>query len=171
MGTKHAFLILSLLVILLASGCASPSPAASPAATATPTPAPIPAASGPESIGATHSTQVKVTGLNITHGRYIAGGQSENISVTLTNAGDIDAQNVGFSIKEKDLQTGEQYFGDLITLDRPLPAGGSRTILVATPGHDYAFSVIINIRVYWGDKVEFWNGYNESRTLVAVPWG
>jgi hypothetical protein len=72
---------------------------------------------------------------------------------------------------EKDLQTGVQYFGDLITLDRPLPAGGSRTILVATHGHDYAFSVIVNIRVYWGDKVEFWNGYNESRTLVAVPWG
>lgn len=169
MRLKHAFLILSLVAMVLASGCSSPGQA-------TPTPATtlatVPMAAGPESIGIFHSTQVKVTGLNISYARLNEQNvQAENISVTVENTGDTEAQNVGFSIMEKDLRTNQQYFGRLITLDSPLPAYSSRTINVTSPVHEYAFSVIINIRLYWGEKVEFWNGYNESRTLAAIPWG
>ena len=28
-------------------------------------------------------------------------------------------------------------------------------------------SVILNLRIYWGDRSEFWNAYNMTRTL---PW-
>ena len=163
-------IILLMLGVVALSGCSGNSPAGtatpSPAANVTPPPG-----QGIDTIGTIHSTQVRLETLDVSTVK--AGDlQAENVSVTLENVGEAEVSNVGFSLVERDLQNGVQLYSDMTLLDRPIPAGGNVTVALTTGAHeDRAVSVIVNIRIYWGDQVEFWNMYNESRTMPPMAPG
>jgi hypothetical protein len=66
------------------------------------------------------------------------------------------------------MKTLEQLFDINYTLERPIPVhGNSNIILPAGVYNSGTDSVIFGLRLYWGEKQEFWNAYNTTRTL---PW-
>lgn len=175
MGSRTAVISILIIASLIGvSGCittpgtnntVSPLPTSAP----TPTIAPsiVPGDTGHETIGSIHSTQVRIKDVKVAYART-KELQAENFTILFENVGDADAQNVGFNLKETDPQTGELYFTKVF-LAGTIPANSTVQYNVTTATHDYVFSVILNIQVYWGEKVEYSNTYKNAFTLVFIP--
>jgi hypothetical protein len=133
---------------------------------ATPTAAPSVTAT-PDVKGTIHSSQVRLADL-----RIVPEGSKEGLAgdfnITLENVGSSEARNVSLNLLVRDMKTLEQLFDINYTLERPIPVhGNSNIILPAGVYNSGTDSVIFGLRLYWGEKQEFWNAYNTTRTL---PW-
>ena len=126
-----------------------------------------PVGAGHETIGVSKGSQVKVENVSVAYARtdYL---QAENFTVELRNTGGTPAENVGFNLKETDPQTGEVYFTK-VYLVGTIPAAGTASVKATTTTHDYLFSVVVTIQMYWGQNVEYSNVYKNAFTLVFIP--
>ena len=160
MRPGHSIFILSLIALaVVVAGCSGNSPQSTP----TPTPAPTPTAA-PDIHGTIHSTQIRMADFKIVQG----AGRTGNYTITLQNVASTEARNVSVSLNAKDIRTLALQQDGLYSLDGPIPAYGNRTIAIPTGMYDFeTTSVILTIRIYWGDHSEFWNG--ESMTHI-LPW-
>jgi hypothetical protein len=178
---RHGFSIFILSLIILAiiivsfldnskPGEATPSPTVAPNVTATPTVAPNVTATPttmPDISGTIHSSQIRLASL------YIAPESTSEIrrgdfNITLENVGSSETRNVSVSLVLTDMRTLEKLYDLNYTLDRSIPAHDNNRYTLATGLYGpRTESVIINLRIYWGDRHEFWNAYNMTR---ALPW-
>jgi hypothetical protein len=169
MRPGYCIFILSLIVFaVIIAGCtdnskpgeATPSPTAAPNVTVTPT-------AVPDISGTIHSSQVRLVSLNITP---VSTNQSQrgNINIVLDNVGDNEVRNLSANLVLTDMRTLEQLYDRNYTLDKPIPAYGNNayTLVTGLYGPDTK-SLDIKLRIYWGDRHEFWNAYNMTRPL---PW-
>ena len=160
----------ALVAAVALSGCTfpstiSPTPTAVPV-TAAPTVSPT---EGPITIGTQYGTQVRLIDATV----ELAGAknpelQAENFTLTFENIGDSPATNVGFNFKEKDLRSGIEFFSDVYLIGM-IPANSQVSYQFTTPEHREAYSVTADIKVYWGEKVEFNSTYKKPFTLVGLP--
>jgi hypothetical protein len=166
MRPGYSIFILSLIALaVVIAGCSGinqqSTPTPTPAPTVTPSPTP-----GPVTFGMIHSTQVRIEDFKIVKG----AGQTGNYTMTLQNIGSTEARNVSVYLNAKDLNTVRLQQEGLYPLNAPIPARSNRTITIPTDLYDYGItSVILDVRIYWGDNDEFWNGENYSKVLPWAP--
>jgi hypothetical protein len=166
MRPGYSIFILSLIMLaVVIAGCSgssqqsTPTPSPTPNVTATPTAA-------PDIKGTIHSSQVRMADFEIIQG----AGRTGNYTITLQNLGSMEARNVSVSIYAKDIKTLAAQQDTIYELDRPIPANRNTTIAIPTGMYDFeTTSVILNIRIYWGDNSEFWNGENMTHILPWAP--
>lgn len=165
-------LITALVAAVALSGCISPAtvtPTLMPTAVpVTSTPVPLPT-EDPGTIGTQYGTQVRLINATVamaeTDNRSM---QAENFTLTFENIGDTPATNVGFNFKEKDLRSGIEFYSEVYLIGT-IPANSEVSYQFTTPQHPEAYSVTTEIKVYWGDKVEFNSTYKKPFTLVGLP--
>ncbi len=163
-------ILITVLVAMVAlSGCVFPG-----AVSSTPTAVPVTAVptvsptEDPITIGTQYGTQVRLVNATV----ELAGArdpelQAENFTLTFENIGDSPATNVGFNFKEKDLRSGIEFFSDVYLIGT-IPANSQVSYQFTTPEHREAYSVTADIKVYWGEKVEFNSTYKKPFTLVGL---
>jgi hypothetical protein len=163
MRPGYSIFILSLILLaVIIAGCTDNTKPGN----VTPTPAPSVTVT-PDVKGTIHSSQVRLVDL-----RIINPGSDEgpagNFNITLENVGGSEARNVSVDLLVTDMNTLEQQFDINETLYIPIPAHGTIacTLCPGLYGPD-TNNVILNLHIYWGDRQEFWNAYNTTRTL---PW-
>lgn len=163
MRPGYCIFILSLIALaVVIAGCTVNNQQSTP----TPTPAPTVTVQPAIEPGTIRSTQVRMADFKIVQG----AGRTGNYTITLRNIGSTEARNVSVSLYAKDIKTLEPQQDTLYVLDRPIPAHENRTIVIPTGMYDLdTTSVILNIRIYWGDYAEFWNGENMTRILPWAP--
>jgi hypothetical protein len=166
MRPGYSIFILSLIMLaVVIAGCSGSNQQS------TPTPSPIPNVTAiptvvPDIKGTIHSSQVRMADFKIIQG----AGRTGNYTITLANLGSMEAHNVSVSLYAKDIKTLAVQQDTIYALDRPIPAKGNSTIAIPTGMYDFeTTSVILNIRIYWGDSSEFWNGENMTRVLPWAP--
>jgi hypothetical protein len=159
----YAIFILSLITIaVVIAGCSGNNPQST--STPVPTPAPTP---GPGIKGTIHSTQLRLVDLKIINAGS-GEGRPGDFNIILENVDSTEARNVNVNLVVTDMKTLDLLYDINYTLDRPIPAHGNSSFTMTAglygPRTD---SVILNLRIYWGDRQEFWNAYNTTR---ALPW-
>jgi hypothetical protein len=66
------------------------------------------------------------------------------------------------------MNTLEQLFDVNYTLGQPIPAHGNSNFILPACLYNYdTNTVILDLSLIWGDRQEFWNTYNTTRTS---PW-
>jgi hypothetical protein len=167
MRPGYSIFILSLIMLaVIMAGCTdnnkqgNATPTIAPNVTATPTVL-------PDIKGTIHSSQIRLVDLKIIN----AGsneGRPGDYNITLENVGNVEACNVNVNLVVTDMKTLEQLYDINYTLDRPIPAHGNSNFTMAAGLYGpHTDSVILGLRLYWGDRQEFWSAYNTTR---ALPW-
>ncbi|MCD1295921.1 hypothetical protein CUJ83_13040 [Methanocella sp. CWC-04] len=171
MNYKSLLALLSVLMLVAISGCTESEQGPSPAASSTPEPTisttPVPS-QGPISIGVIKSNQVSVADVKVAYNRG-KELQAEDFSILLVNNGNTPARNTAISLKISDAQTAQYYFGDQFQVGE-IPPNSSKWVNLTTISHDYTFSIMVDMDVYWGDNLEFKNSYKKAMSLAFVPW-
>ncbi|WP_174591574.1 hypothetical protein [Methanocella conradii] len=154
------------LLAVAASGCVlEPTPVPSP--TPTPSATPAPTMWPPATIGTIMSTQVSIEYLNVSYSRDVKTMQAENFSILLENKGRTWANNTFINLRVTDYQTGDYYFSSQYNVG-DMPPRSSKWLNVTTDSHDYGFSVLVQIDIFWGDNVEFHNVFKKGYTLAPI---
>lgn len=169
------FLLVAALVAAVSlSGCVgafkvSPTPTPTPVP-ATPVPTPLPT-DNPGPIGTEHSTQLRLSNVTVTLAPTSNQSlQAENFTLTFENTGTSPVENAAFNFRETDLRRGWQVFSDEYLVGT-IPGHSQVAYNLTTAPHREAFSVVAEITLYWGDKVQYSNSYRKSFTLVGLPTG
>jgi hypothetical protein len=150
------------MLAVIIAGCTDNSKPGNATPTATPS-----VTATPDVKGTIHSTQVRMTDLRIVP-EGSKGGIPGDFNITLENVGSYEARNVGVNLRVRDMNTLEQLFDINYTLDRPIPAHGNSNFVLAAGLYSYGTdTVILDLGLNWGDRQEFWNAYNTTRTS---PW-
>ncbi|HTY90007.1 MAG TPA: hypothetical protein VMC84_02415 [Methanocella sp.] len=160
------------LLTAAVSGCVlgngpQPSPTVTPPVTVTavpPTPWP------PATIGTITSGQVSVKDIRVSSNRNEDSVQSENISILFENSGRDWANNTFMTLRVTDSFTGEFYYASPQIDVGNIPPRSTRLVNVTTSGHDFGFSVLVQMEWFWGDNLEFHDTYKKSFTLAPVDW-
>ena len=162
-------IITTFMAVVALAGCVN-------TASLTPTPTTVPANPSqtplptPETvtIGTEHGTQVRQSNAMVTLAETANPNlQAENCSLTFENLGDAPVNNVGFGFHEKDLRTGQELFREVYLIGT-IPANSNVTYNLTTTPHKESFSVITDIDIYWGEKVEYKKTYQKSFTLAGL---
>lgn len=162
-------IITAFMAIVALSGCVNtssitPTP---PIVTATPSPTQTPTEEA-VTIGTQHGTQVRLSSATATLAETNNPDlQSENFTLTFENTGQAPVNNVGFGFHEKDLRTGHELFREVYLIGT-IPASSNIPFNLTTTPHKESFSVITDIEIYWGEKVEYKKTYQKSFTLAGL---
>lgn len=165
-------LLIALLIIsitaMAVSGCVTntPAPTASPTLQSTPMPTPV-KQWPPATIGTTQSSQVAISDIKVSCTRDPKARQSENFTFILTNNGRSWANNTFVSLMVTDAQTDEYYYSGQFNVGNLYPHE-TRLVNLSTKPHDYGFSVLVKLKWYWGDDLEFTNSFTKAYTLPPV---
>lgn len=164
------FLVIAALAAVVAlSGCVGTfSIKATPTPVPTPAPTPLPTAEQ-TTIGTEHGTQVRLSNITVALATCDNPSlQAENFTLTFENTGDAPANNVAFNFRESDLRKGWELFSE-VYLVGTIPANGNVFYQFTTPSHREAYSVIADVEIYWGEKVEYNSTVRKTFTLVGLP--
>jgi hypothetical protein len=112
------------------------------------------------------SPEVQMDSFKIVQG----AGRTGNYAIDLKNIGSDEARNVMVYLNAKDIKTLELQQDTTYRLHSPIPAHSNVTVAIPTGLYNTeTTSVILNIRIYWGDNDEFWNGENLTHILPWAP--
>ena len=160
MRPRYWISMLSLIALaVVIAGCSGTNQS-----TPTPTPTPVPTVSAQPTVESMFSPQVELTDFKILQG----AGRTGNYTFTLVNHGSAEARNVIISLYARDIRNLEVQQDTLYQLYEPIPAHGNATVTIPTGMYSLeTTSVILNIRVTWGDHAEY---YTDKNLTHILPW-